>query len=157
MNDSMTSSGIAQGSPVVKPLTKESSKKNLSTLVISIVVVLAGVGVGWLLSGMGTKDGTGKMTVTENGKTVSSDKKAGVMDENMFPTTAEGTLEEGGIKGEGTHHLTRPGGDSQTAYLVSTTLDLGPFVGKKVKIWGKTVSGQNTGWLLDVGGIQVVE
>ena len=66
-------------------------------------------------------------------------------------------MEEGGIGGEGTYHLIRGSGPSQYAYLTSSVIDLGSFVGKKVQIWGETVSGKKAGWLIDVGKIKVVE
>jgi len=37
----------------------------------------------------------------------------GSNDTKTFKDTAEGTLKEGGIDGEGAFHLERPGGDSQ--------------------------------------------
>ena len=79
------------------------------------------------------------------------------LDEKTFKDTAEGTLQEGGISGEGTHHLVRPGGDSQNVYLTSTVIDLQSFVGKKVQVWGQTVSARKAGWLMDVGKVKVLE
>ncbi len=68
-----------------------------------------------------------------------------------------GTLEKGGIDGEGTHKLIREGGESQTAYLTSSIIDLDPLVGKKVQVWGETFKGQKAGWLMDVGRVKVLE
>ena len=72
------------------------------------------------------------------------------------PAGEEGNLESGGINGEGTHKLIRPGGDSQTVYLTSSVLDLNQFVGKKVKVWGQTFSAKKAGWLMDVGRVEVL-
>jgi hypothetical protein len=83
--------------------------------------------------------------------------EAGIVDESKFATTTDGVLEEGGIGGEGTHHLVRGSGPSQYAYLTSSVVDLGGFVGKKVQIWGDTMSGKKAGWLIDVGKIKVID
>jgi len=66
-------------------------------------------------------------------------------------------LEAGGLDGEGTHHLIRPGGDSQTIYLTSSVVDLSLFVGRKVKVKGETFTPQNAGWFMDVGVITALE
>jgi hypothetical protein len=41
-------------------------------------------------------------------------------------------------------------------YLTSSTVDLSPFVGKKVRVWGQTFTGQKAGWLMDVGLVEVL-
>ena len=64
-------------------------------------------------------------------------------------------MREGGIEGEGNFHIERPGGKSQNAYLTSSTVDLSVYVGKKVKVWGQTFSGQTAGWLMDVGLVEI--
>jgi hypothetical protein len=119
-----------------------------------VLVVLAGVGTGWLISG-------GPKTLVSGSKSVPGAKtgpsEAGLADEKTFKDTAQGTLEEGGISGEGTHHLVRTGGTSQTVYLTSTVIDLQSFVGKKVQVWGETISAKKAGWLMDVGKIKVTE
>lgn len=84
-------------------------------------------------------------------------KEAGIADEATFKDSAEGTLEEGGMTGEGTHHLTRDGGPSQNVYLTSTVVNLDDFVGKKVKVFGQTISAKKAGWLMDVGLVKVSE
>lgn len=128
-------------------------KKNLILGAISIAVVLLGIGTGYLFSGAGKKTPaigtTGEIKVGKN--------EAGILDESNFSTTTDGILEEGGIGGEGTYHLVRGSGPSQYAYLTSSVIDLGVFTGKKVQIWGETVSGKKAGWLIDVGKIKVVE
>ena len=80
----------------------------------------------------------------------------GSNDTTTFKDTAEGTLKEGGIDGEGAFHLERPGGDSQNVYLTSSTVDLSKFVGKKIKVWGQTQKAQHAGWLMDVGRVEVL-
>ncbi len=66
-------------------------------------------------------------------------------------------MEKGGLEGEGSHKLIRPGGDDQTVYLTSSIVDLDKFAGHKVKVWGETFSSQKAGWLMDVGKLKVLE
>ena len=142
-----TQNNVVRKSPV---------KKNVVLGLISVVVVLAGVYAGYLFSGVGKSTGTS--TGNSSGKSVvASNKEAGAKDESKFSTTTDGVLEEGGIGGEGNYHLVRGSGPSQYAYLTSSSVDLAPFVGKKVQIWGDTMSGKKAGWLIDVGKIKVME
>ncbi len=80
---------------------------------------------------------------------------AGIVDKKTFKDSAEGILKNGGIDGEGSFHLERPGGASQNVYLTSSTVDLSKYVGKKVKVWGETFQAQKAGWLMDVGLVEV--
>lgn len=77
--------------------------------------------------------------------------------EKAFKDSATGTLEAGDINGEGTHILNRQGGDSQRASLISSTIDLDWFVGKKVEIKGETNASTKTNWLIDVGSIKIID
>lgn len=144
-------------STVVRRIDNSSSlKKNIILGIISVVVVLAGIGVGYLFSGVGKT--TGSAMGNTSGKSVTpSDTEAGAKDESKFSATTEGELAEGGIGGEGNYHLIKGSGPSQYAYLTSSSVDLAPFVGKKVQIWGETMSGKKAGWLIDVGKIKVLE
>lgn len=130
-----------------------SGKKNLILGVVSVLVVLAGIGTGYLFSGV---KGGGKLIKSGDSIKV-TENEAGIADESKFSTTTDGILTEGGIGGEGMYHLVRGSGPSQYAYLTSSVIDMGPFVGKKVQIWGETVSGKKAGWLIDVGKIKVVD
>ena len=130
-------------------------KKNIILGTISVFVVLLGVWTGYLFSGVGK--GTTGLGSNSGNTIVVSKNEAGISDESKFSTTTDGVLEEGGIGGEGTYHLIRGNGPSQYAYLTSSVVDLGVFVGKKVQIWGETVSGKKAGWLIDVSKIKVME
>lgn len=146
---------------VLKKFPKTKGKNTLFLILGSLLVVLGGVGTGWLLSG-GILGSDGDRVTKESISEIEvSGTEAGYQDESYFEkeeiTTAEGLLVEGGISGEGTHHLERGVGPSQYAYLTSTVIDLQSFVGKKVKVWGETLSGQTAGWLMDVGKIKVIE
>lgn len=141
---------------IVKPLETPNQKprfssSNLIMASVSLLVISAGILTGYLLS----RNGSNQVTLTTTA--VVTDKEAGVVDEKTFPDTTEGILESGGINGEGTHHIVRGIGPSQYAYLTSTVIDLDKFVGKKVQVWGQTISGKKAGWLMDVGKVKVIE
>jgi hypothetical protein len=147
---------------VLKKLPFSGKKMTMTTTIIAavvtILVILAGIGSGWLLAGGKVK---GQSSSAPSGVAAPGAKEgaqeAGLADEDTFRDSAEGVLEEGGIDGEGTHHLVREGGESQNVYLTSTVIDLGSFGGKKVKVWGETIAARKAGWLMDVGKIKVVE
>lgn len=136
----------------------ETKSNTFFIVVVSVLVVLAGIGTGWVLSG-GAKATTGPSVSQEQQSSITqSDTEAGIEDESLFDKEAPiGKLVKGGLDGEGTYHLEREGGPSQYVYLSSTVIDLAPFEGKKVQVWGKTISGKKAGWLMDVGRIKVVE
>lgn len=135
--------------------SKSGNKKDSPMKFVGIfaVVILLGVGTGYAAShmnGASTKKAAGAPTYS-----VTAGKSFGVTDTKDFPDTAEGSLKEGGIEGEGAFHLVRPGGDDQNVYLTSSAVDLSQFVGKDIKVWGKTQAAQHAGWLMDVGKVQV--
>ena len=123
-----------------------------------ILVILVGLGVGFFVSG---KKATGTMgpKITSGPAIIVAANEAGVKDPSTIKdvTTATGILKEGGIKGEGKYHLEREGGITQTVYLNSTTVDISPFVDKKVQVWGQTQASQHANWFMDVVKIKVVE
>jgi hypothetical protein len=138
--------------PLVGKFTASGSK-NLVMVIVAVVVVGFGILTGWLLSGV-SKGKTQKVTGTNVTQTK---KEAGISDEKTFKDTAQGLLKEGGINGEGTHHLERDGGPSQYVYLTSSVIDLDSFVGKNVQVWGETIKGAKAGWLMDVGRVKVLD
>jgi len=145
------------GPEMLKKIPKGTKGKNsLFIILTSLAVVLLGVGTGWMLSGK-TEGKTQTFQDQSEGIVEKSENEAGIADESEFSESVEGTLVEGGIENEGTHHLERSGGVSQNVYLTSTVIDLQSFVGKKVQVWGDTLSGQKAGWLMDVGKIKAVE
>lgn len=140
------------------------SKKPVFLMAVFLVVIL-GVGSGYVLASS-AKGGGGLTSLTNGGelkREVSSQDeikaglKVGVADESTFRDDAEGVIEKGGIEGEGSHKLIRPGGDSQTVALTSSIIDLDQFVGHKVKIWGETMAAQKSGWFMDIGKLEVLE
>ena len=129
--------------------------KRISPLVAgSVVVVLLGLATGWFISGKlggsfsGSKGAPGaKVTQTE----------AGALPKDFKGDNAAGTLAAGGIKGEGTYHLTNDAGPSHYVYLTSSVIDLSSFVGKKVQVWGNTLAAKQAPWLMDVVMVKVVQ
>lgn len=148
-----------QNQPLIHNFNSDSIKSAFTPKVIGILTVVAIVGIisGYFVSQFGslsTKNvNTGTIT---NGSSVASGTILGSNDTSTFKDTAQGTLKEGGIDGEGVFHLVRPGGDSQNVYLTSSSVDLSKFVGRSIKVWGATQTAQHAGWLMDVGRIQVL-
>ncbi len=120
-------------------------------LILFVVLLLGGLS-GFLLS----KTTSGSTTTTNKTTDSKVEKTAGIADKKTFDSKAEGILKEGGIDGEGSFHLVRPGGESQNAYLTSSAVDLSKYVGKKVRVWGETFKGEKAGWLMDVGLVELL-
>lgn len=135
------------------------AKKLLTTpvLVIGILIILSGIATGFLLSSKGIGLGSGGGAISGGTSGAKKTTIVGSDDTKTFNDQAEGVLETGGIDGEGSHHLVRPGGESQNVYLTSTTLDLEQFIGKKIKVWGQTNKARKAGWFMDVGKVEVLE
>ncbi len=140
-------------------IKKTPSTKNIAiNIIISLLVVAIGIFSGWGLS-----------QVVSTKPSQSPEEQAMVNEEeikpgdiygqeiNGFRDSAEGVLLKGGIEGEGSHRILRPGGKTQTVYLTSSVIDLNPFVDHKVKVWGETFAAQKANWLMDVGRVEVIE
>lgn len=127
-----------------------------SAIIFYVILLLLGFGTGFILvrinhsSSVDVKTTSG--TVSE---TIQTGKMYGSSDTSKYTDSATGVLRNGGIDGEGAFHLERPGGASQNVYLTSDVVDLSPFVGKKIKIWGQTNKAQKAGWLMNVGIVQL--
>lgn len=128
---------------------------------VCVVVLVAGAATGlgaFQLSAKNTGSADNPQPMQQvAGNSVSDGDVFGSPDADSFKDVAEGYLEMGGIGGEGSHKLLRPGGDSQTVYLTSSVTDLDKLAGMQVKVWGETFKGQEAGWLMDVGRVQVVD
>jgi len=136
-------------------LPRKEEYKSMNTIIIGVYVVLMilGAGTGYLLSG--GKSGTS--TSGQAGGMVNTKTVVGSTDATTFKDSAEGTIEKGGFEGEGTHKLIREGGPSQTAYLLSSVVDLDSYAGKKVRVWGQTIAANKAQWLMDIGKIEMLE
>ena len=134
------------------------SGKLLKILPVVIIILIITIGV---ISGL-------VMSSVNKAKNLQS---SGVQDpENLSPEVKESFAQtfrdesEGIIEkndqldkyAQGTHKLIRPGGESQTAYLTSSVLDLDTYLGKKVKIFGETFGSSQVGWLMDVGKVEIL-
>lgn len=119
------------------------------TLFGGVVIIFLGITSGYLLAK--------PKSLTDGLESQKTLQVIGTRDKETFRDSAEGILEVGGINGEGTHKLIRPGGESQTVYLTSSVVDLNQFVGKKVRVWGETFAAQKAGWLMDIGLIELFE
>ncbi|OGV97229.1 hypothetical protein A2W24_04355 [Microgenomates group bacterium RBG_16_45_19] len=145
--------------PAMSQKTK-TKKPWIPTIVLTAVVILAGVGTGYALfqlkpataltGGEMLRPGDNKANAIQAGKTY------GAEDASQFPDTTEGILVKGGIDGEGSHHLMRTGGPSRNVYLTSSVLDLDQFINHQVEVKGETFNAQKAGWLMDVGQVKVV-
>lgn len=153
-----------QGEPQPAVSEKGNSSMNKKMpIIIAIVAIVLGIGTGYgaqqlaAQSGVTPSIGGGPEPVAQVAEgTVQNGQVFGVPDEKTFKDSAEGYLEIGGLQGEGSHKLLRPGGDSQTVYLTSSITDLDDFDGMQVKVWGETFKGQTAGWLMDVGRVEVI-
>jgi hypothetical protein len=130
-------------------------KHNFKLIFLFLFLIAAGVGTGYFLSiRQAGVDAPVARDIEEGEITVGT--TVGVSDEKTFRDSAEGELKKGGIDGEGSHHLERPGGETQYVYLTSSVVDLDKFVGRKIKVWGETFSAQKAAWLMDVGKVKVL-
>ncbi|MCX7955782.1 MAG: hypothetical protein N2593_01590 [Patescibacteria group bacterium] len=138
---------------IIRSFNEKNSNNNISYKYFFTFVafaVILGVVSGFLTSKINKKN-------VNNTSSLKKEKIVGIADKKTFKDQAEGILKEGGIDGEGNFHLDRPGGPSQNVYLTSTTVDLSLYIGKKVRVWGKTFSAEKAGWLMDVGLVEILE
>lgn len=138
------------------PMKKMDTKKfNAVFAVAAMVAIVLGVGTGYYLTHKpASAKSSAEATQDVKAKTTANDESISKV---FTDEPVEGVLRAGGIDGEGTHHLERGAGSDKDIYLLSTVIDLDGFVGKKVRIWGQTLSGQEAAWLMDVGKVKVLE
>ncbi len=140
---------------LVRNINTEQKNSEISVVVFTLLLILVlalGIAGGYFLYGYFNKNSN--LAFAQTGSSTPAGKGVGILDKKEFPDLAEGILREGGVGGEGDFHLERPGGESQNVYLTSSTVDLSQFVGKKIRVWGKTFQGQKAGWLMDVGYVE---
>lgn len=153
---------------VVKPVMKESKNMNMvssKVVTLSVIGVLllglaSGVGAAFVYSS--SRPGTAadvqqEATAQDVQNSLVVGAVFGVPDEKTFRDDTEGVLIAGGLEGEGSHTLLRPGGVSQNVYLTSSVVQLDQFEGMRVRVWGETFKGQKAGWLMDVGRVEIKE
>lgn len=149
--------------------TSPQSQKVIFISTLAITLTLATASGFWLSRFFPGQKGQNKSPLFSSGEStpLSTDKisnaanlKVGQVYGNTngnFKDSATGTVEKGGVNGEGTHTLIRPGGGDQKAALTSSIIDLDLFVGRQVEIQGETNDSRLAGWFLDVGSIKIVE
>lgn len=142
---------------LLRAVPKRENLGKFLPIIIVVVVVAAGIFSG--------------LVASSRNKNAKSQAKAAIDEEQLtgeqkqsfaqtFRDEAEGTIEKNDKLdkyAQGTHRLIRPGGESQTAYLTSSVLDLDEYVGKKVKVFGETFGSSQVGWLMDVGKVEVIQ
>jgi len=146
----------------------EMTDKKENLIDIRLILLFAGI----TLLGLGSGFGLSRLQVSGSGQGINPDKedaagqasgksvKIGQTYGNQseqFTDEAIGVVQKNNEESEGTHVLIREGGESQTAYLTSSLVDLDRFVNRKVKVWGETFAAQKVGWLMDVGAVKVLE
>lgn len=146
-------------------LTMEpSSRKKPLFPIMLIVAIIGGLFTGYLFAQkkllLADSTGVGTSALAQNPTSAGAVKTGDVFgnaDEKTFRDSAEGTLQPGGIDGEGSHHIERGANKSQWVYVTSSVVDLDLFVGHRVTVWGETNSSKKAGWLMDVGRLKVLE
>ena len=137
---------------------KPMNKTALVLILLTLAGIASGYGIAKFRRGATLLPGQGLKSTEEAAQSgVKIGDVVGVQDEATFKDQTEGVLTEGGVNGEGSHHLLRDGGPSQNVYLTSSIVDLNLFTGHKVKVWGETFAAQKAGWLMDVGRVKVLE
>jgi len=124
-----------------------------------LVAIAAGIGTGYGSYQLYAQSPSGKLSDIQTLPTegsISPGAIFGSSDTDTFKDSAEGYLEKGTAGEEGTHQLLREGGETQTVTLTSSVTDLDALVGMDVKVWGETFRSQSSGWLMDVGRVEVV-
>lgn len=124
-------------------------------ILIIVLIVAAGIFSGLILS---SRNKSAAQSGSINEENLPPEQKESFA--QTFRDEAEGVIEKNDELdkyAQGTHKLIRPGGESQTAYLTSSVLDLDEFLGKKVKVFGETFGSQQVGWLMDVGKVEILE
>lgn len=142
--------------------TFESMKKtkvsvNLPLVLVAFVVIVTGTMTGYVLAKSPGRMSSSNSAANAQPGQKAAKKSVGSCDPKKCTDTAEGKLLEGGIeKGEGTHHLERPGGLSQNVYLTSSTISLDEYVNQNVRVTGETFKVDKAGWFMDVGRLDVL-
>lgn len=126
---------------------------NLPLVIAVILALVLGTTTGYIVK---TRFANAVPLISNNdGAGGAASQALGTKNTKLFPDDATGIVREGGVDGEGTHHLERKGGPSQNVYLTSSSVDLTKLVGKTVTVWGKTYAAEKAGWLMDVGYVEV--
>ena len=144
---------------ITQPMEPKKTAKFFAKIVpLLLIIVLIGAGIftGLMLSSV-------NKSKASQGNVLSEENLAPEIKENFsqtFKDEAEGIVEKNDDfekYAQGPWKLIRTGGESQTAYLTSSVMDLDEFIGKKVKVYGETFGSDQVSWLMDVGKVEVIE
>ena len=148
---------------IVHQVSQMKEKRNWREILLPaggiLLIVLAGVLTGYFLANRQAPGSVATRKLDGGAERVAGPKEVGIKDERVFRDTTQGKIEvnDSEVIVEGSHQLIRPGGESQTAYLTSSVVDLNQFLGKCVQVWGETFAAQKAGWLMDVGRVKVLD
>ena len=146
-------------SSITQPMEPKKTAKFFAKIVpLLLIIVLIGAGIftGLMLTSV-------NKSKASQGNVLSEENLAPEIKENFsqtFKDEAEGVVEKNDDfekYAQGPWKLIRTGGESQTAYLTSSVMDLDEFIGKKVKVYGETFGSDQVSWLMDVGKVEVIE
>src|SRR5258708_4448846 len=137
--------------PIARKLNIPDSHLRILGIILA-VALLAGVGTGYVLASGNKSTGGGAMISTSQAPAQAQ------QDAKTFRDFAVGVIKKKpepkkGEYAEGTHTLIREGADPAT--LTSSVVDLSQYEGKKVKVFGETQQSKESGWLMDVGRVEV--
>ena len=141
---------------LLRSVPKKGNLGKLTPIILVIIFVALGIFSGLVFASR-TKNAQLPKTAVEEEKLTGEQKQSFTQ---TFRDESEGVVEKNDKLdkyAQGTHKLIRPGGESQTAYLTSSVLDLDDYAGKKVKVFGETFGSSQVGWLMDVGKVEVIE
>ena len=145
-----------QSEKLTKSLEKPKKPSKIFSLLLLVFIAGLGILTGYLIF-QKTQLSVTPVNINNSTEKIKKGTTIGSSDEKTFKDEAEGKLVSGGIDGEGSHHLERPGGESKNVYLTSSVIDLDKYLNHQIKVWGETFSAQKAGWLMDVGKLEVLE
>lgn len=125
-------------------------------VLIVVIVVAAGILSGLVFSSRAKSAKQIASSTLQNDQNLTPEVQKSF--NQTFKDQAEGIIQKNDQfdkYAQGTHKLIRPGGESQTAFLTSSVLDLDQYDGKKVKVFGETFGSSQVGWLMDVGKVDI--
>jgi len=123
---------------------------------IVVVIVALGIGTGLVASSVQKAKAQNHQAKSIEEEELSPEQQQSFS--QTFRDEAEGIIEKNDdfdTYAQGPWKLIRTGGESQTAYLTSSVMDLDEYIGKKVKVYGETFGSGQVSWLMDVGKVEV--
>ncbi len=141
----------------ISDITKSLSPvENPAKMIIAIVIlsIVLGSITGYIMANKN------KGTVINSAGVPVQTAKSAQADTQTFKDFATGVIKakvqtgKGVDYSEGTHTLIRDG--EVPVALTSSVVDLSQYEGKKVKVFGETQKALQSGWLMDVGKVEVI-